>query len=311
MLERKVIKRIMILLCCLLIVGIIYIFPATTDTEEDVDFIKKEDQDIIYLIDNNDYVARVNVVLNADDTLKKAREIIEYLTVDGKNADYIREGFYPIIPKGCKILDMSFDNGILKLNFSKEFLNISEKDEQKLIEAIVYSLTELDSVNSVTIFVDGKILDKLPHSNTNLPTTLNRTFGINKIYNLDSIDNSTKTTIYYISKYEDFYYYVPVTKVNNDNREKMEIIVKELTSSNMIETNLMSYLATSTELLDYTKTGKSLVLNFNNQILSDVTSNEILEEVVYSINLSISDNYDVKNVMYLVEDNIINNYILN
>lgn len=311
MLERKVLKRIMILLCCMLIVGIIYIFPATTDTEEDVDFIKKDEQDVIYLIDSNNYVARVSIVLNNNDVLNKAKEIIEYLTVNGKNSDYIRDGFKPIIPENTKLLDMSFDNGILKVNFSKEFLKINEKDEQKLIEAIVYSLTELDSINSITIFVEGKILDKLPHSNTNLPTTLNRSFGINKIYNLESLDKSTKTTIYYVSKYKDFYYYVPVTKVNNDNREKMEIIIKELTSSNMLQTNLMSYLATSTELLDYTKTNESLVLNFNNQILSDVTSNEILEEVVYSINLSISDNYDVKNVMYLVDDNIINNYILN
>lgn len=310
MLEKKVYKRIMILLCCLLIVGILYIFPGSNDTEEDVDFIKKEEQDIIYLIDNNDYVARVNVVLNSDDTLKKAREILEYLIVDGKNSDYIRDGFSPIIPKDTKIIDMSFDNGILKINFSKEFLNISEKNEQKLIEAIVYSLTELESINSITIFVEGTILDKLPHSNTNLPTTLDRSFGINKIYNLETINNSTKTTIYYVSKYKDFYYYVPVTKVNNDTREKMEIIVKELTSSSMLETNLMSYLATSTELLNYTKTSDSIVLNFNNQILADITTNEILEEVVYSINLSISDNYDVKNVMYLVEDNILNTYIL-
>lgn len=311
MLEKKVYKRIMILLCCLLIIGIIYIFPNSNDTEEDVDFIKKEDQDIIYLIDNNDYVARVNVILNHEDTIKKAQEILEYLTIEGKNSEYIRDGFHPIIPKGTKIIDISFDNNILKLNFTKEFLNINEKDEQKLIEAIVYSLTELDNVNSITIFVEGKILDKLPHSNTYLPTTLNRNFGINKIYNLNTIDNSTKTTIYYISKYKDFYYYVPVTKINNDTREKMEIIVKELTSNSMLETNLMSYLATSTELLDYTKTSESIILNFNNQILADITTNEILEEVVYSINLSISDNYDVQNVMYLVEDNIINTYLLN
>ena len=311
MLERKVIKRIMILLCCLLIVGIIYIFPSTSDTEEDVDFIKKEDQDIIYLIDNNDYVARVSIVLNSDNTLKKAREIIEYLTINGKNSDYLRDGFFPVIPENTKVLDTSFQEGILKINFSKEFLNISEKDEQKLIEAIVYSLTELENINSISIFVEGKILDKLPHSNTNLPTTIDRNFGINKIYNLEKINNSTKTTIYYVSKYKDFYYYVPVTKINNDNRDKVEIIVKELTSSNMLETNLMSYLATSTELLDYTKTSESLILNFNNDILADVATNEILEEVVYSINLSISDNYDIKNVMYMVEDNIINNYILN
>jgi len=72
----------------------------------------------------------------------------------------------------------------------------------------------------------------------------------------------------------------------------------------------MSYLASSTELLNYTKTEESLVLNFNDQIFADTNSNEILEEVVYSINLSIDDNYDVKSVMYLVDDNIVDSYIL-
>jgi len=311
MLKRKVLKRLMILFCCLLIVGIIYIFPATTDTEEDVDFIKQEDQDIIYLVDNYDYVARVSIILNSEDTLKKAKEIIEYLTINGKYSDYIREGFSPIIPKNTKLLDISLSESILKLNFSKEFLNVSEKDEHKLLESIVYSLTELENIDSITIFVEGNILDKLPISKTNLPTTLDRNFGINKIYNLETIDNSTKTTVYYISKYHDYYYYVPVTKVDNKTNEKIEIIIKELTSSSMLETNLMSYLASSTELLNYNQTENSIVLNFNNQILSDVNNNELLEEVVYSINLSIKDNYNIKNVMYLVEDNIINTYILN
>lgn len=301
----------MILLCCLLIVGIIYIFPSTTDTEEDVDFIKQEDQDIIYLIDNNDYVARVNIVLNNEETLKKAKEIIEYLTINGKYNDYIREGFSPIIPKNTKLLDISLSEGILKINFSKEFLNVNEKDEYKLLESIIYSLTELKNIKSITLFVEGKILDKLPNSKINLPTTLDRNFGINKIYNLETINNTTKTTIYYISKYNDYYYYVPVTKVDNKSNEKIEIIIKELTSSSMLETNLMSYLASSVELLDYSQTENSLVLNFNNQILSDVHNNELLEEVVYSINLSIKDNYNIENVMYLAEDNIVNTYILN
>jgi len=311
MLKRKVLKRISILLCCLLIIGIIYIFPSTNDTEEDVSYIKKDDTDVIYLIDNNDYVARVNVVLNNTDILKKCKEIISYLTVGSENSDYIRKGFKPIIPNNSKLIDLSFSEGIVKLNFSKEFLTVKEKDEQKMIEAIVYSLTEIKEVKSICIFVEGNILDKLPNSKINIPTTLDRTFGINKIYNLDSIKDTTKTTIYYISKYDDFYYYVPVTKVNNEKSEKIEIIIKELTSSSLIETNLMSYLASSTELISYTKTDESFVLNFNNQILADINSNEILEEVVYSINLSIEDNYDVKSVMYLVQDNIVDSYILN
>lgn len=311
MLKRKVLKRISILLCCLLIVGIIYIFPETTDKDEDVDFIKKNEQDIIYLIDNNDYVARVNVVLNNNDLLNKSKEIIEYLTIKGDYYEYIRDGFKPIIPENTKIIDISFSGGLLKINFSKEFLNVDIKDEQRMLESIVYSLTELKEINYISIFVEGVILDKMPKSKTNLPTTLDRMLGINKIYNIDSIKDISKTTIYYLSKYDDFYYYVPVTKVNNERTEKIEIIIKELASSSMLETNLMSYLASNTELLNYTKTEESLVLNFNNQILSDINSNEILEEVVYSINLSIEDNYDVKSVMYLVEDNIIDTFSIN
>ena len=59
MLKKKFLKRIMILLCCLIIIGILYVFPSSTSTEEDVDFIRKEDQDIIYLIDNWVFVLKL------------------------------------------------------------------------------------------------------------------------------------------------------------------------------------------------------------------------------------------------------------
>ena len=79
----------------------------------------------------------------------------------------------------------------------------------------------------------------------------------------------------------------------------------------MYQTSLMSYLTANAELLNYKILDDALILNFNKQILSDINTNNILEEVVYSINLSISDNYNVKSVMYMVDDNIINNYLLN
>lgn len=311
MLQKKLFKRIMILMCCLFIIAILYVFPNSKSTEEDVDFIRKEDQDIIYLIDNNDYVSRVNVIIDSKTDIKKAKEMIEYLTIGSTKKDYIREGFSPIIPKNTKVLDLSIDSKILKVNFSKEFLNINLENEQRVIEALVYSLTELKSVDKITIFIEGNILEKLPNSKINLPTVLDRSFGINKIYNLNAISSSSKTTIYYVSKYKDFYYYVPVTKVSNDKREKIEIIIKELSSSSMYQTSLMSYLTANAELLNYKILDDALILNFNKQILSDINTNNILEEVVYSINLSISDNYNVKSVMYMVDDNIINNYLLN
>ena len=170
----------------------------------------------------------------------------------------------------------------------------------KMIEAIVYTLTSIESIKNVTILVEGNILTNLPSSKEYLPNPIDRNFGINKKYNIDSIKGLTKTTMYYLSKNNDLYYYIPVTKISNDTREKIEIIINELTSSPIHETNLMSYLNSEAALQNYEFLDKGLNIDFNNAILSDITSHNILEEVTYAINLSIKDNYDVNSVMYTV-----------
>ena len=48
--------------------------------------------------------------------------------------------------------------------------------------------------------------------------------------------------------------------------------------------------------------GEEFVVNFNNAIFNDINSKEILEEVIYTISMSIYDNYDVNSVIFNVED---------
>lgn len=100
------------------------------------------------------------------------------------------------------------------------------------------------------LFVDGNILTKLPKTGINLPTTLDRSYGINKEYDINSTKNITNVTVYYVNKYNGNEYYVPVTKYVNDDREKIQIIVDELTSSPIYSSNLMSYLNSNTKLLE-------------------------------------------------------------
>ena len=91
----------------------------------------------------------------------------------------------------------------------------TELFEERIIEAIVYTLTSIENVNYVIIYMEGEILTKLPQSKITLPSTLDRSIGINKEYNITSKNNIHKTTIYYVSKFNDNTYYVPVTKINN------------------------------------------------------------------------------------------------
>lgn len=302
MIKKSSIRRICVATLTLFILLIIYFFPSNdTVIKEHLSYITKDEMPI-FLVDNSDYVARTSIVKNSNETIKQIEEIIEALTKNTKKSSYIRDGFKPIIPDGTKILDLKLEENILTINFSKEILNISESDEEKMLEAIIYSLTEIKDIKKISIFVEGNKLLKLPNSNKKLPDYLDKTYGINKIYNLDSIKETTKTTIYYLSKNKDYYYYVPVTKVSNEKMERVEIIIKELKSTPIYHTNLISYLAASANMTNYELLESTISLSFNNYLIANMKEEDILEEVKYSIALSIRDTYGINEVIFNIPD---------
>lgn len=257
----------------------------------------------IYLLDPNDMVARTKVVVDVDaDIETKARKLLNILIQNGEGESKVPNGFRAIIPSDTKVLSIHYENNLIKVDFSKDILEMKKENEEKVIEAIVYTLTSIEDVNQVIIYVEGDILTKLPHTGINLPSTLDRSYGINKEYDLQSYKDVNQVTVYYIGKYNDETYYVPVTKYLNDDREKIKIIVDELASSNLYTTNLMSYLNSNTKLLATEQEVDSLFLTFNSYIFNDLNERNILEEVIYTISLSVGDNYDVREVVFNVED---------
>lgn len=306
MLKKSSLRKIGLGIFCLTILLILYIFPKHNEKDSfmpNTNVTVTNLKDTIYLIDSNGYVSRINASFKSDTINDKALEMIEYMTVGGTYKNLIPNGFSAIIPNGTKVLDCDLSDGNFKINFSSEFMNVNSIDEMKLIEALIYSLTSINGINSLTILVDGVLLNKLPSNNDFLPNPLDRSFGINKKYDVSSIKNTTKTTLYYLSKNDDFYYYIPITKISNDMSEKIEIIIRELSSSPIYETSLISYLNSEATLQKYEFLDKTLSIDFNNAILSDITKGDILEEVTYAINLSIKDNYDVEAVSYTVDKN--------
>jgi germination (cortex hydrolysis) and sporulation (stage II, multiple polar septa) len=302
MIKKSSIRRICVATLTLFILLIIYFFPSNdTIIKEHLSYITKDEMPI-FLVDNKDYVARTSIVKNSSETIEQIKEIIEALTKNTKKSSYIRDGFKPIIPDGTKILDLKLEESILTINFSKELLNVVHCDEQKMIEAIIYSLTEIKDIKKIKILVEGKPLTNLPNSNKKLPEYLDKSYGINKIYNIDSIKETTKTTIYYLSKNKDYYYYVPVTKVSNEKTERVEIIIKELKSTPIYHTNLISYLAASANMTSYEMLENAISLSFNNYLIANIKEEDILEEVKYSIALSIRDTYGINEVIFNIPD---------
>ena len=101
-----------------------------------------------------------------------------------------------------------------------------------------------------------------------------------------------------MSKNENNYYYVPITKISNENTEKVEIIIKELQKTPIYHTNLISYLASSTNISDYELLEKSISISFDNYLLANIKDDNLLEEVKYSIFLSLRDTYGINEVIF-------------
>lgn len=309
MLKKMSIRKIMVSTLALFALVLLYLIPDSESRElelsqDNVEYIYDNTIESIYLLDSNDYVARTSIATCNCDTIDVALELISGLTLDGKKSSIIPNGFKSIIPTGTTVLDVNLENGVLTINFSKELLDINEKYEEKMIESLIYTLTSVDGIDSIKIQVEGKPLEKLPYSGKILPSSLDKSFGINKKYEITSLKNIDSYTVYYVSSYHDNQYYVPVTRyVNEENPDKIKIIVDELSSAPIYETNLMSYLNGGTELIDYKLEDGVLKLNFNNSILDDIASNHILEEVIYTISLSVEDLYDeIEEVDFLVEN---------
>ena len=311
MLKRSALRRIMVSTIALIIVTILYFFPTNeeyTPLAQNIEYVSV-DETPIYLVNPDSYVVRTNIATNSKDEISLAKELIDALTEGSDKKDYISEHFSQVIPKNTKLLDISLDQGLLKLNFSKELLNIDKDMEEKMIEALVYTLTEIEGIDEIMIFVEDTKLEELPQNKIKLPNTLDRSYGINKIYDITSLKDITKTTVYYIGEFNDLIYYVPVTKLENDKgNNKIEIIIDELKSSPIYETNLMSYLASSVELESYEELENQVTLSFNNAIFDDFNEKNILEEVKYSISLSIQDTLHVDEVIFMVNDEVVETF---
>ncbi|MBR2834067.1 MAG: GerMN domain-containing protein [Bacilli bacterium] len=299
MLKNFSLRKIGLTSAALLAILLLYLLPSNDEKlkpEEKLEYVSSDlNMSDIFLLDKNSYVSLTKVVLTETQIENKARELLNILIIG--NSDKVPNGFKAVIPPETKILSLKYDKGLIKVDFSEELLDVNEAQEEKMIEAIVYTLTSIDDVNKVIIYVNGEILTKLPKTRENLPSTLDRTFGINKKYDFYKVSNITDVTIYYVNKYHGSTYYVPVTKYLNDNRDKITIIVDELGVNFDYNTNLMSYLNEGVQLVSSSINNKTMSLEFNDYIFDDITTEKVLEEVIYTISMSAKENYDIDEVV--------------
>ena len=294
MLKKISIRKIILSSVALFAIMLLYLIPSNEKlkVKQELEYVGKEIEETqIFLMDKNSYIALTNVPVEEKDIEKKARELIKILTVGGMDSK-VPSGFSAILPPDTEVLNITYDNDILKINFSKDLLEIDKKLEEKMIEALVYTLTSIDKVDKIIIYVEGDILTKLPKTKINLPSTLDRNFGINKEFNLTSTKDITDVTVYYINQINENYYYVPVTKYLNDNREKIDIIIEELSVGLNPNKKLKSYLSSDFEVVSKNINEKSVSLQFK----ENDNNKERIENIDKTVALSVCETYKIEGV---------------
>ncbi len=303
MLRTRAIKKIFktTLMIFILIVAVSFYNVETVPvlkTDLEIEEINKLNISSIYLLNSDNYLVKSTTLIKDVSKKENINNIINSLKV---NSNDLPNGLKGIIPEKTVVKEIIIGNDLITIDFSKELLNISLELEKQMIQSIVYSIIDCTNAKGVSILVEGESLLKYPISGEKLNPVLDKSIGINNSFNLTSRDNISKVVIYYLEDINNSLYYVPVTKYINDDREKIKIIVEELSSSYIYESNLMSFLNNNVELLNYNEENGVMILNFNDYLFDG--NDKVLEEVIYSLAYSVFDNYDVSMVMFEVNSN--------
>lgn len=291
MLITKIINKIF--RTTLIMFLILTVFTITNESKEkvlrtnlEINNIKDIDKTKLYLLSNNNYLVETNVYINSDKLEDKINKIIEYLKI---NNNKIPKGLKGYLLKDIKINNINLEDNNIKINFSKEILNI--KDKELVIEGLVYSLLNLDEINSIEVLVENNYLENYEYK-------LNKNIGINKQYILKNRKDVNKINLYYYNKINNIEYLTPVTKYINDKRKKIEIILDELI--NNIPNNLISYMDDKVKLKEYKEENDLIILKFNENFIGE--NKDLNKKIINQIALTIFENYDVNTVLFQEND---------
>ena len=172
MLKKTSIRKILVSLSALFALFLIYLIPNGSyenklNIDYELNYIEEDvDKEVIYLLDSYNMLGRSEIVFNekTSDIELKARNLIQVLIKGGEGEDHIPNGFRSILSSETKILSLKYNEGIIKIDFSKDLLDI---DIVKDINGRLYDTFQnriifpvIDENNNIIAFSGRKYLEE-------------------------------------------------------------------------------------------------------------------------------------------------------
>ncbi|MEW9122824.1 MAG: GerMN domain-containing protein [Thermotaleaceae bacterium] len=200
-------------------------------------------------------------------------------------------GLIPVIPANTEIRGMNITNGLCRVDFTSDFLNyVSKEEEEALVKAVVYTLTEFITIDSVQIVIEGQL-----HKNLKFGVKTDKPITRDNINYVSTNPGNQKVIVYYegtINGMET--YYVPVTKTieKADNTpvtvlDALDALVEGPPSG----LGLYSQIPKGTQVLGVDVSNGVAYVNFNQEIKDLEKNQEVGQEVAKAIALTVKEQY--------------------
>ncbi|RYL93922.1 spore gernimation protein [Sporolactobacillus sp. THM7-4] len=270
-------------------------------TVKKTETVKRE----LYLENEYGRLAPQMVALPVSDA--PAKQVLEYLVKEGPVTDLLPNGFQAVLPPDTMVRSAVLDRrGNMTADFSKDFLDAPANEQDQIVQSIVWTLTQFDSVKKVTISVDGRNLNEWPNTKRPISQGLSRSDGINTTFSgVADISGSEPLTVYYLSSNKGHTYYVPVTvRVAKTSKETDRL-------ASLV--NAMIHEPEGSEFISIFNPGTALVekpvvengvvhLHFNNDLFTNSDSKTVSDAALRCLILTLTGEDGIQKVSIKVGD---------
>lgn len=179
-------KQISFLLLFVLVISLVFTACGQDDSSSSGKYS-------IYELDvNGTSVVKVKYTPSSDDVETQIQEMLQRLQTSADDAEYQQT-----IPSSVEVQSTSLNDGVLTVDFSTGYKDLSDTTEPLVRAAVVTTLCQIDGVDSVIFTVDGVPLTD--DSDVQIGAMTKQSFIID-FTNRVKMDQTTKLTLYYASK---------------------------------------------------------------------------------------------------------------
>lgn len=283
--KMMIIKKSLVLMVCIMLLGAFLLSGCGTDEVSDGFklYYIKSDKTGLYPV--------MYQMLNTD-TDSCVYEVLKALSEDQDKVEYMKT-----ISTDIQVTDFYISGGNLYLYFNRAYSDMEVLKEVLVRAALVRTLTQIEGVDSVSIYVSGKPLEEADGTTVGPMTAASFVGDFSKEALL-----STKLVLYYAT-FDGKYLSAESRDVFYTSNSTLEHIVVDQLMSGTDNSNLLTTMPADLRMLSINTTGGVCYVNFNESFLNsvpDVTNNV----VVYSIVNSLTELQNVESVVITVNGSV-------